>query len=142
MISARNKKKPSYGDYLSFKTLSAMYLSIRSMPSQNERVIFTNLHLISEICLKKLSIYYGEEFSLTNHWLGGMLYKLSKKDTVVRSIVNELTSKKLISYLQRYPYDELRFKENVVIPPIPYNVMFGVTESLIARVGFIEGVGF
>ena len=133
MISARNKKKPSYEDYLSFKTLSAMYLSIRSMSSQNERVIFTNLHLISEICLKKLSIYYG---------LGGMLYKLSKKDTVVRSIVNELTSKKLISYLQRYPYDELRFKENVVIPPIPYNVMFGVTESLIARVGFIEGVGF
>ena len=119
-----------------------MYLSIRSMSSQNERVIFTNLHLICEICLKKLSIYYGEDFSLTNHWLGGMLYKLSKKDTVVSSIVNELTSKKLISYLQRYPYDELRFKENVVIPQIPYNVMFSVTESLIARVGFIEGVGF
>lgn len=142
MISARNKKQPSYGDYLSFKTLSAMYVSIRSMSSANDRVFFTTLHLICEICLKKMSIYYGEEVSLTNHWLGGMLYKLSEKDVAVKSVVEDLTNRKLISYFQRYPYDELRFKENVVIPPIPYNVMFQVTECLLARVGYIEGVGF
>jgi len=142
LISARNKKQPSYEDYLSFKTLSSMYLSIRSMSSANDRVVFTTLHLICEICLKKISIYYGEKISLTNHWLGGMLYKLSEKDVAVKSVVDDLTKRKLISYFQRYPYDELRFKENIVIPPIPYNVMFQVTESLLARVGFIEGVGF
>jgi len=142
LIAARNKKGTTYGEYLSVKTLSAMYLSIRSMSSPNDRVVFTTLHLVCEICLKKLSLHYGEEVSFTSHALGGMLHKLYKRDTVVKSIVDELHKKDLLSHLQNYPYNDIRFKEAVVPPQIPYNVMFSVTESLIARVGFIEGVGF
>jgi hypothetical protein len=71
-----------------------------------------------------------------------MLHKLYKRDTVVKSVVDELHKKDLLPHLQNYPYNDIRFKEAVVPPQIPYNVMLSVTESLIARVGFIEGVGF
>ncbi len=52
--SARNKPKPTFSGYLSHDTLVSMYNSIVSVEYQDFRVVSTVLHLIIEVCLKKI----------------------------------------------------------------------------------------
>ena len=67
-----------------------MYNSIVSVEYQDYRVVSTVLHLIIEVCLKKLALYYELDVSLTSHSLNSLLYKLQPKDSVVDQIYKEL----------------------------------------------------
>ena len=56
IASARNKKQPLFTDYLSHSQLASMYNSLARMPYKDPRIVYTNLHLILEITLKKIAI--------------------------------------------------------------------------------------
>lgn len=114
--SARNKRKPTFNEYLSHDTLTSMYNSIVSVSYQDYRVVSTVLHLIIEVCLKKLALYYGVDVSSTSHGLNNLLFDLQPKDSVVDQIYKELGRTGELRYLQRFPYDELRFNESVEFP--------------------------
>lgn len=88
--SARNKPKPTFNGYLSHATLVFMYNSIVSVKYQDFRVVSTVLHLIIEVCLKKLALYYGLEFSLTSHSLNNLVFELQPHDPVVASVSKEV----------------------------------------------------
>lgn len=140
--SARNKQKPLFSGYLSHATLTSMYNSIISVKHQDYRIVSTTLHLIIEICLKKLALYYGLSVSVTSHSLNNILFELQSKDSTVSSIYKELGRTGELRYLQRFPYDDLRFKEDVVLPKIKLITMANVAHTLLARLNYIEGKGF
>lgn len=140
--SARNKPKPTFNDYLSHDTLTSMYNSIVSVEYQDYRVVSTVLHLIIEVCLKKLALYYELDVSLTSHSLNSLLYKLQPKDSVVDQIYKELGRTGELRYLQSFPYDSLRFNENIEFPLITLKTMADVAYTLLTRLNYIEGSGF
>lgn len=140
--SARNKQKPTFSGYLSHDTLVSMYNSIVSVEYQDFRVVSTILHLIIEVCLKKLALYYELEVSLNSHSLNNLLFELQPKDSVVAQIYKELGRTGELRYLQRFPYDDLRFNEDVMFPKITLKTMADVAYTLLARLNYIEGSGF
>lgn len=140
--SARNKPKPTFSGYLSHDTLVSMYNSIVSVEYQDFRVVSTVLHLIIEVCLKKLALYYELEVSLNSHSLNNLLFELQPKDSVVAQIYKELGRTGELRYLQRFPYDDLRFNEEVTFPKITLKTMADVVYTLLARLNYIEGSGF
>ena len=140
--SARNKSKPTFHGYLSHDTLTSMYNSIVSVDYQDYRVVSTVLHLIIEICLKKLALYYELEVSLTSHSLNNLLFELQPKDSVVAQIYKELGRTGELRYLQRFPYDDLRFNEDATFPKITLKTMADVAYTLLTRLNYIEGSGF
>ena len=140
--SARNKPKPTFSGYLSHDTLVSMYNSIVSVDYQDFRVVSTILHLIIEVCLKKLALYYELEVSLNSHSLNNLLFELQSKDSVVAQIYKELGRTGELRYLQRFPYDDLRFNEDVTFPKITLKTMADVAYTLLARLNYNEGSGF
>ena len=140
--SARNKPKPTFSAYLSHATLVSMYNSIVSVKYQDFRVVSTVLHLIIEVCLKKLALYYGLEISLNSHSLNNLLFELKPHDLVVASVSKELGRRGELRYLQQFPYDDLRFNEDAKIPKITLKTMADVAYTLLARLNYIEGSGF
>lgn len=140
--SARNKPKLTFDTYLSHATLTSMYNSIVSVDHQDYRVVSTVLHLIIEICLKKLALYYGLEVSLNSHGLNNLLFDLQPKDSVVAQINKELGRIGVLRDLQRFPYDDLRFNEDAKFPKITLKTMADVAYTLLTRLNYIEGSGF
>lgn len=119
-----------------------MYNSIVSVKYQDFRVVSTVLHLIIEVCLKKLALYYGLEFSLTSHSLNNLVFELQPHDPVVASVSKELGRSGELRYLQQFPYDDLRFNEDAKIPKITLKTMADTAYTLLARLNYIEGSGF
>lgn len=140
--SARNKPKPTFHGYLSHDTLASMYNSIVSVKYQDYRVVSTILHLIIEICLKKLALYYELEISLHSHSLNNLLFELQPHDPVVASVSKELDRRGELRYLQQFPYDDLRFNEDAKIPKITLKTMAEVAYTLLVRLNYIEGSEF
>lgn len=140
--SARNKRKPAFNEYLSHDTLTSMYNSIVSVKYQDFRVVSTVLHLIIEVCLKKLALYYELDVSLTSHSLNSLLYKLQPKDSVVAQTYKNLGRTGELRYLQSFPYDSLRFNESVEFPQITLTTMANVAYDLLNRLNYIESSGF
>lgn len=140
--SARYSKSKINKEYLTHASLVSMYNSIISVKHQDYRVISTTLHLIIEICLKKLALYYGLEVSRTSHSISGLMVKLLSKDTVVSSIFKELGRTGELKELQKFPYNELRFYKDIDFPQIKLSTMAKVAQTLLARLNYIEGRGF
>lgn len=137
--SARQSKSKIEREYLTHTSLVSMYNSIISLQYQDYRVVSTTLHLIIEICLKKLGLYYGLNVSRTSHSINGLMAELVSKDTVVASIFKELGRTGELSELQRFPYNELRFFEDADFPQIKLGTMAKVAHTLLARLEYIEG---
>lgn len=140
--SARQSKSKNEREYLTHASLVSMYNSIISLQYQDYRVVSTTLHLIIEICLKKLGLYYGLIVSRTSHSVNGLMAELVPKDTVVASIFRELGRTGELSELQGFPYNELRFYEDADIPQISLSTMAKVAYTLLARLEYIKGKGF
>lgn len=136
--SARLSKSKINREYLTHANLVSMYNSIISVQYQDYRVFSTTLHLIIEICLKKLGLYYGLNVSRTSHSVSGLMAELASKDTVVASIFKELGRTGELSELQRFPYNDLRFYEDVVFPKIKLSTMAKVAHTLLARLEYVE----
>ena len=137
--SARLSKSKVDREYLTHASLVSMYNSIISLQYQDYRVVSTTLHLIIEICLKKLGLYYSLNVSRTSHSINGLMAELVSKDTVVVSIFKELGRTGELGELQRFPYNELRFFEDVDFPQISLSTMAKVAHTLLARLEYIEG---
>lgn len=135
----QSNKEPRYSDYLSLNTLDSMFRSITSVSYTDYRVVATVLHLIIEICLKKLAILNGIEVSTRSHHVNGLLFKLSRCDFVVDEITTHLKGSKKLRGLQQFPYDELRFNEVLTEPLIlTLEDLSSVADKLLARLSYIE----
>ncbi len=141
-MSATSVQPSNNKDYVTYAHLVSMYKSIISVNHQDYRVVSTNLHLIIEICLKKLGLYYGLKVSRSSHSLNNLLFELQSKDAIVSNIYEELRRTGELRYLQRFPYTDLRFYEGIKFPRIKLNTMANVAQTLLARLNYIEGKGF
>ena len=115
-----------------------MYNSLATMPYKDYRIVYTNLHLILEIALKKLSIYHNLKISVTSHNLGTYLFDLKDVEPFVQDIWNELRVKGFLRDLQRFPYDDLRFNPNEPCPILPMDLFFIITKRALSRLHFVE----
>ena len=115
-----------------------MYKSIISVNHKDYRVVSTALHLIIEICLKKLGLYYGLKVSRSSHILNNLLFELQSKDAVVSNIYKELRRTGELRHLQRFPYTDLRFYEGIEFPKITLSTMANVAHTLLARLEYVE----
>lgn len=137
--SARLSKSKIDKEYLTHASLISMYNSIISAQHKDYRVVSTTLHLVIEICLKKLALYYGLGISRTSHSVSGLIAELASKDMVVASIFKELGRTGELSELQKFPYNELRFYEDVKLPKITLSTLGKVAYTLLARLEYMEG---
>lgn len=136
--SARLSKGKVERDYLTHASLVSMYNSIISVQYQDYRVFSTTVHLIIEICLKKLALLYGLGISRTSHSVSGLMKELAYKDTVVASIYKELGRTGELSEFQKFSYNDLRFYEDVAIPKLRLSTMATVAHTLLARLDYME----
>ena len=141
-MSSSSAQPSNNRDYVTYANLVSMYESIISVNYQDYRVVSTTLHLIIEICLKKLALYYGLEISRSSHVLNNLLFELQSKDVVVSNIYQELRRTGELRYFQRFPYTDLRFYEGIEFPKIKLSTMVNVAKTLLARLNQIEGKGF
>lgn len=140
--SARLSQSRLNKEFVTYDSLISMYNSIISVKHQDYRIVSTTLHLIIEICLKKLGLYYSLEVSRTSHSLNNLLFELHSKDAIVSNIFKELGRTGELRYLQRFPYSDLRFYKDVDFPQIRLSTMSKVAQTLLARLNHIEGKGF
>ena len=141
-MSSTSAQPSSNKEYVTYANLVSMYKSIISVNHKDYRVVSTTLHLIIEICLKKLALYYGLKISRSSHILNNLLFELQSKDAVVSNIYKELRRTGELRYLQRFPYTDLRFYEGIEFPKIKLSTMANVAQTLLARLNHIEGKGF
>ena len=135
----QSNKEPRYSDYLSLNTLDSMYRSITSVSYIDYRVVATVLHLIIEICLKKLAIINNIPVSTRSHNVNGLLFKLSRCDVVVEELTTQLKDAKKLRGLQQFPYDELRFNEELTEPLVlTLHDLSSVADKLLLRLRYIE----
>lgn len=138
-MSSASAQPSSNTEYVTYTNLVSMYKSIVSANHQDYRVVSTTLHLIIEICLKKLGLYYGLKISRSSHSLNNLLFELQSRDAVVSNIYKELRRTGELRYLQRFPYTDLRFYEGIEFPKIKLSTMVNVAQTLLARLNYIEG---
>lgn len=136
--SARPSNEKITREYVNHASLVSMYNSIISAQYKDFRVVSTTLHLIIEICVKKLALYYGLGVSRTSHSISGLMHNLASLDPVVASVVKELGRTGELSELQTFPYDGLRFYVDVDFPQIKLTTMGTVAHTLLARLDYIE----
>lgn len=122
MIAARNKRTPTYEDYMSCEELISMYNSVANTNHFDYRVFATITHLVIEVALKKISIHLGLEVSTTSHSVGSLIFNISDKieykpkfqlGYVIREQHLKYISRGEFGYLQRFPYDALRFNQHI-----------------------------
>lgn len=135
----KSNKEPRYSDYLSLMTLESMFKSITSVSYIDYRVVATVLHLIIELCLKKLAIINNIPVSTRSHNVNGLLFKLSRCDVVVEELTTQLKDTKKLRGLQQFPYDELRFNEELTEPLVlTLQDLSSVADRLLSRLRYIE----
>ena len=137
-MSSESVQPSNNKDYVTYDHLVSMYKSIISVNHQDYRVVSTTLHLVIEICLKKLGLYYGLKVSRSSHSLNNLLFELQSKDAVVSNIYKELRRTGELRYLQRFPYTDLRFYEGIEFPKIKLSTMANVAQTLLARLEYVE----
>jgi len=137
-MSSESVQPSNNKDYVTYAHLVSMYKSIISVNHQDYRVVSTTLHLVIEICLKKLGLYYGLKVSRSSHSLNNLLFELQSKDAVVSNIYKELRRTGELRYLQRFPYTDLRFYEGIEFPKIKLSTMANVAQTLLARLEYVE----
>lgn len=138
-MSSASAQPSSNKEYVTYANLVSMYKSIVSANHRDYRVVSTTLHLIIEICLKKLALYYGLKISRSSHSLNNLLFELQSRDAVVSNIYKELRRTGELRYLQRFPYTDLRFYEGIEFPKIKLGTMANVAQTLLARLEYVEG---
>lgn len=137
-MSSSSAQPSSNKEYVTYANLVSMYKSIVSVNHRDYRVVSTTLHLIIEICLKKLALYYGLKISRSSHSLNNLLFELQSRDAVVSNIYKELRRTGELRHLQRFPYTDLRFYEGIEFPKITLSTMAKVAHTLLARLEYIE----
>ena len=137
-MSSSSAQPSNSKEYVTYANLVSMYKSIISVSHKDYRVVSTALHLIIEICLKKLGLYYGLKVSRSSHILNNLLFELQSKDAVVSNIYKELRRTGELRHLQRFPYTDLRFYEGIEFPKITLSTMANVAHTLLARLEYIE----
>lgn len=122
MIAARNKKIPLYDEYLSLSELESMYNHILLLKGVDYRIFATVIHLIAEIAFKKMCIYHGLKISATSHNISAPIIHLQKVRPNVSELYQYLVNKNIFVYLQKFPYDDLRFnnKVRVTLPNVDF----------------------
>ena len=137
-MSSSSAQPSNNKEYVTYANLVSMYKSIISVSHKDYRVVSTALHLIIEICLKKLGLYYGLKVSRSSHILNNLLFELQSKDAVVSNLYKELRRTGELRHLQRFPYTDLRFYEGIEFPKITLSTMANVAHTLLARLEYIE----
>lgn len=137
-MSSSSAQPSNNKEYVTYANLVSMYKSIISVNHKDYRVVSTALHLIIEICLKKLGLYYGLRVSRSSHILNNLLFELQSKDAVVSNIYKELRRTGELRHLQRFPYTDLRFYEGIEFPKITLSTMANVAHTLLARLEYVE----
>lgn len=137
-MSSSSAQPSNNKEYVTYANLVSMYKSIISVNHKDYRVVSTALHLIIEICLKKLGLYYGLKVSRSSHILNNLLFELQSKDAVVSNIYKELRRTGELRHLQRFPYTDLRFYEGIEFPKITLSTMANVAHTLLARLEYVE----
>lgn len=137
-MSSSSAQPSNDKEYVTYANLVSMYKSIISVNHKDYRVVSTALHLIIEICLKKLGLYYGLKVSRSSHILNNLLFELQSKDAVVSNIYKELRRTGELRHLQRFPYTDLRFYEGIEFPKITLSTMANVAHTLLARLEYVE----
>ena len=131
MIAARNKPTPLYEEYMSCKELISMYNSVANTNHPDYRVFSTVTHLVIEVALKKIAIHLGLGVSTTSHNVGALIFDISSKVNykskfqvgyAIKEQHQKYISKGEFFYLQKFPYDALRFNRNieVEVPTVEY----------------------
>lgn len=122
MIAARNKKIPLYDEYLSLSELETMYNHILILKGVDYRIFATVIHLIAEIAFKKMCIYHGLKISATSHNISAPIIHLQKVRPNVSELYQYLVDRNIFVYLQKFPYDDLRFnnKVRVTLPNVDF----------------------
>ena len=126
-------------EFITNANLVSMYKSIIFVNHQDYRVVSTTLHLIIEICLKKLALCYGLTVSRSSNSLNNLLFELQSKDAVVSNIFKELRRTGELRHLQRFPYKDLRFYEGIEFPKIRLSTMAKVSQTLLSHLEYMEG---
>lgn len=137
-MSSSSAQPSNNKEYVTYANLVSMYKSIISVNHKDYRVVSTALHLIIEVCLKKLGLYYGLKVSRSSHILNNLLFELQSKDAVVSNIYKELRRTGELRHLQRFPYTDLRFYEGIEFPKITLSTMANVAHTLLARLEYVE----
>ena len=122
MIAARNKKIPLYDEYLSLSELETMYNNILILKGVDYRIFATVIHLIAEVAFKKMCVYHGLKISATSHNISAPIIHLKQVRPNVSELYHYLVDKKIFVYLQKFPYDDLRFnnKVRVTLPNVDF----------------------
>lgn len=122
MIAARHKRKPIYEDYMSCEDLISMYNSVAYTNHFDYRVYATITHLVIEVALKKIALHLGLEVSNTSHNVGSLIFDISDKieykskfqlGYAIKEQHQKYVKKGVFAYLQRFPYDALRFNKHI-----------------------------
>ena len=131
MIAARHKRKPTYEGYMSCEELISMYNSVANTKHFDYRVYATVTHLVIEVALKKIAIHLGLDVSTTSHNVGSLIFDISSKieykskfqlGYVIKEQHQKYVSNGEFAYLQRFPYDALRFNKyiNEAVPTVEF----------------------
>lgn len=129
MIAARNKRIPTYDEYMTCAELISMYNSVATTNHFDYRVFATITHLVIEVALKKISIHLGLNISTTSHNIGSLIFNISDKveykskfqlGYAIKKQHQQYVSTGEFSLLQKFPYDALRFNRDIdeVLPTV------------------------
>lgn len=138
IAAAKNKHIPTFHEYPTHDQLASMYNALATMPYKDYRIVYTNLHLVLEVTLKKLALYHNLHISVTSHSVGSYLFDLREYEPFIQDIWDDLISKGVLKVLQRFPYDGLRFKASTPAPEIPMDLFFFITKRALSRLYFVE----
>lgn len=142
MSSARNKRMPSYSEYISYSELVSMFNACVDMvnsPSWNYRIFATSMHLVLEVTLKKMAILYGRKVSLTSHSTGALIVDLKDVDAFAGQVFRAKAKTGTLRQFQKFPYDDLRFNSTVnaglLVNPVE---LTDLTRDALRRLEYLE----
>lgn len=133
MSSARNKRVPSYEELMSFEDVLTLHNNLVSSGISDYRFCAIMSHNVIEVLLKKISLYHGVRYSLTDHNVCGLLFKLVPYDQRLFRLNSDLVSSGMHRELNRFPYDGLRFDSRNLLKEglVPIQTLYEIARYLL-----------
>lgn len=138
MIASRNKKIPLYEEYLSLTELESMYNNILIMKDVDYRIFATIIHLIAEVAFKKMCDYHGLKISPTSHNVSAPIVHLQKVRPNVGKLYRYLIDRDIFVYIQKFPYDALRFNNRIRVTLPNVDFLDDLTKFALQELKLVE----
>lgn len=115
-----------------------MYNHILLLKGVDYRIFATVIHLIAEVAFKKMCVYHGLKISATSHNISAPIIHLHKVRPNVSELYQYLVDKNIFVYLQKFPYDDLRFNNHVRVTLPNIDFLDDLTNFALRKLRLVE----